>query len=336
MSNASTAYGGSCSESACPVGVVDKVFDDFDVQAAQFTGHDREYFQISAGAFRGRFLSVRLNEGVSLTLEAANQALEQRVGCPRDVVAFRTVFADRWEYEAFDRSLDRDRILVTKPGQKVNLQSPAGDCILALCIDRHVLESALPHCRLPRELDPQSGDIEIIDAPSIAEHFRSCSARVLNDDRCARDREHRNNLARLLVSSIVAQIALHQSEDRSRRDGSQSMSYQACWQAKRILLDYEMAELDYGHLRGSLGLSERSIQLAFARHAGMSPSSFHRAIRLTRVRRALLSRRARTDTIGNIAAEHGFWSWSRFTQLYKSQFGELPSETRSRCGSSLP
>ena len=40
------------------------------------------------------------------------------------------------------------------------------------------------------------------------------------------------------------------------------------------------------------------------------------------------SKRVRLGTHGDIAAAHGFWNPSRFAQLYRRQFGELPSETR--------
>ena len=92
-----------------------------------------------------------------------------------------------------------------------------------------------------------------------------------------------------------------------------------------------MREFDYTKLSAATGASPRTIQMAFAEHAGTPPINYFRAVRLHRVRNALLTGPgAGSKTIGDIAAAHGFQSWSRFTQSYRRQFGETPSETRAR------
>ncbi|MEM1148986.1 MAG: helix-turn-helix domain-containing protein [Pseudomonadota bacterium] len=47
------------------------------------------------------------------------------------------------------------------------------------------------------------------------------------------------------------------------------------------------------------------------------------------VRRALQHDAGQNSTIGDLAAQYGFWNWSYISQLYDQLFGELPSETRS-------
>lgn len=92
-----------------------------------------------------------------------------------------------------------------------------------------------------------------------------------------------------------------------------------------------MEEFDYTTLSAVTGNSPRSIQLAFADHLQVPPRHYFRTVKLHRVRNALLNDPGdRSVTIGDIAAAHGFWNWSRFTQLYRQQFGETPSETRAR------
>ena len=66
---------------------------------------------------------------------------------------------------------------------------------------------------------------------------------------------------------------------------------------------------------------------------GLAPGTYERTLRLNTVRRALLSPNLRHQTIGDLAAEHGFWDWSRFSGSYKTLFGELPSQTRRKSGS---
>lgn len=92
-----------------------------------------------------------------------------------------------------------------------------------------------------------------------------------------------------------------------------------------------MTEFDYAALVSATGRCRRSIQMAFARNAWTTPLRYFRALKLHRVRGVLLADPGdRHATIGDIAAAHGFWNWSRFTQLYRRQFGEKPSETRAR------
>jgi AraC family ethanolamine operon transcriptional activator len=47
-------------------------------------------------------------------------------------------------------------------------------------------------------------------------------------------------------------------------------------------------------------------------------------------RRDLMSSANAELSIGILAARHGMWHWSRFSQYYSLLFGELPSETRNR------
>jgi len=79
-----------------------------------------------------------------------------------------------------------------------------------------------------------------------------------------------------------------------------------------------------------IGVSRRSLEVAFDYVVGVSPAHFIRTLQLNRVRRDLLSAEFANAAIGTLAARHGVWHWSRFSQNYRTMFGELPSETRRR------
>ncbi|WP_428561349.1 MAG: AraC family transcriptional regulator [Solidesulfovibrio sp. DCME] len=77
------------------------------------------------------------------------------------------------------------------------------------------------------------------------------------------------------------------------------------------------------------GLSVRSIQLAFRKHRGYSPSRFLRECRLARAREML--RRAEPGTsLLAVSLACGFASQSLFCRLYRERFGEKPSETLAK------
>lgn len=79
----------------------------------------------------------------------------------------------------------------------------------------------------------------------------------------------------------------------------------------------------------AVGTSYSTLERAFVEEFDIPPKTYIRIRRLTAVQKAL----ARPDykgTISDVAHEWGFWHMSAFSKDYRKQFGELPSETRSR------
>jgi transcriptional regulator GlxA family with amidase domain len=72
----------------------------------------------------------------------------------------------------------------------------------------------------------------------------------------------------------------------------------------------------------------RAVQLAFRRHLGTTPTAYLRRVRLERAHEQLRAA-SPTDgtTITQVAARWGFADPSRFTALYRSVYGQLPSHT---------
>jgi AraC family ethanolamine operon transcriptional activator len=63
---------------------------------------------------------------------------------------------------------------------------------------------------------------------------------------------------------------------------------------------------------------------------GMGPTQYLRLERLNRVKRALAESDPRIASVGDIAAEYGFWESGRFAALYRATFGEGPRDTLRR------
>ena len=59
-------------------------------------------------------------------------------------------------------------------------------------------------------------------------------------------------------------------------------------------------------------------------------------MRLHNVRSKLLDPSRLLVSIGDIAAEEGFWDGGRFAAYYRRQFSELPSVTRERLATQAP
>ena len=79
----------------------------------------------------------------------------------------------------------------------------------------------------------------------------------------------------------------------------------------------------------TIGTNYSTLSRAFQEEFGVTPNRYLRTRRLTAARSAL-ARPGSSRSISEIAHDCGFWHMSAFSADYRKQFGELPSETRSR------
>jgi AraC-like DNA-binding protein len=82
-----------------------------------------------------------------------------------------------------------------------------------------------------------------------------------------------------------------------------------------------------------LAVSERTLRKAFNKTYGLPPCRHLRMLRLSRVRRALLSSHNQVVTVTAIATYFGFAELGRFSVEYRKVFGESPSATLQRARS---
>lgn len=76
-------------------------------------------------------------------------------------------------------------------------------------------------------------------------------------------------------------------------------------------------------------ISTRSLHKGFQEHRGVTPMGYVRLVRLQKVRDALLNARQSGGSVNvtQVALEWGFGHLGHFTQAYRKQFNELPSQT---------
>jgi len=75
------------------------------------------------------------------------------------------------------------------------------------------------------------------------------------------------------------------------------------------------------------GVSLRTLNRAFREVYGLGPKAYYVRMRLGLLRRALLES-DRSGSVADLANSLGFWHMGQLARDYRSQFGELPSETR--------
>ena len=77
-------------------------------------------------------------------------------------------------------------------------------------------------------------------------------------------------------------------------------------------------------------MSPRSLYALFDKHLGTTPKHYIRQRKLERVRACLSDPVARVRNVTEVALDYGFLHLGRFSESYKSAFGELPSDTLRR------
>ena len=307
-------------------------FDDFDAQSEQLNGHRQECLKLSTGPFRGRLVSAFLGVGVSVHHETVNCAMYQRVGCPEGRLELG-VSLGRTPVAVNGIELRCHDVVVARPGSQMELDvPPEGAEFLVLDVALPLLESLDCMGASLELLDPHGRKTSVARTACLASAIETGGKTMLETCALAPATWRPHDAARALAAKTVAALELDTSLGITReRIGAKRSA--AVLAAAREALSV-MREFDYATLTAATGASPRSIQLAFAERIQTTPLRYFRVIRLHRARKALLAGAGeRWATIGDIAAAHGFCNWSLFTQLYRRQFGEAPSETRARADS---
>jgi transcriptional regulator GlxA family with amidase domain len=100
--------------------------------------------------------------------------------------------------------------------------------------------------------------------------------------------------------------------------------------AAEIMQSRQGAQLSVARIAERVGVSERSLQVAFRQQLGLSPAQYRRGARLERVRQDLAEAAPDSTSVSRIATEWGFLHLGRFAGVYRQKFGERPSQTLRR------
>lgn len=309
----------------------DMATDDFDALRETGIVHDQEYVKTSTQPFLGRKTSARFVEGVSVLVETMNSAMHHRFATPQGFVGLGVAVGAQGAV-VNGVGVGRHDLVINRPGSEMELDASAqGMAMAALAIERTLLESLLGADAGSGFLGSErGGSAAVIRAPLASKTVEEGATTLVSACGGGAGRAPASGAATALVAGVIAALdfetRLGAVHERTVRKGS-AATFAAARQALAA-----MDKFDSSALAAATGRGPRSIQQAFSQHAGTTPQRYFRALRMHRVRHALRAGPGDRppQTIGDIAADHGFHDWSLFTRLYRMQFGELPSETRAR------
>lgn len=134
-------------------------------------------------------------------------------------------------------------------------------------------------------------------------------------------------LQRALVEQVVSVLTAEEN-DLFRENSSFSSIGWVLLQAREFFEEHEGGPIRLADVCQALGVSQRTLQVAFAEGLGLSPMRYLKLRRLQAVRERLKRTSVDELTVSLAAREAGFVDLSRFSRDFKHLFGQLPSATR--------
>ncbi len=306
-------------------------------------GYDMEYQQLSRGYYRGRHSVARIGSDVSVNLERNNRTLIQSAVTPYDQYTLYFILNESAHTRLNGALFTHNHVFLCGPRttwDTVDLtpstpadDSPLGPHYAALSFDEAFFESQVLGCR---------SDSKVVSAlRNKSLHYEDRKAlgtlknKVSDLMKCIEGNTDKGAHFAVGVRNSVAEILSDYIRNRlpfsapSRR-GGYSKPYRVVKRVREHIESQFDAEVSINLLCRDMNVSRRMLEYYFQDQMGVSPMAYLRSVRLNETRRQLSSDDHAHRSVGDIAAEFGFWHPSRFATYYRDQFGEMPSETRSR------
>ena len=298
-----------------------------DEQATLLERWNQTYCQISRGAFDGSVSSIRAG-AVQVLVERMNRAVLQRGHVDASRVAVGIPFQLEGHSRLCGQTSHRDGLHVFSGNGGFEFISPDRHVLVDLeiefgSLDDHMLRAAMERVRVALGNQPGVMNVDTVRLQA----FRTTLAWLLDTVTASpmilADAQTRASFERSVILGLDALL-----EDAGPIDAhaGTSRNWRLVSAARELMEASPDCPLSVAELCARLGMSRRTIQYAFEDVLDMNPASYLRAVRLAHVRKDLLG----AGSVTEAATRWGFWHFGHFSNDYREQFGELPSETLRR------
>lgn len=239
---------------------------------------------------------------------------------PSGLVTFNLMEPTQRRYWWRGHDLDSAMVWVFPVGGELRSVSAPGFRVHTLSVTEDRVESVAETCGI--DLPPPSKRPEVFPAPEdVLQHVRAL-LNAMRDGTSPLPFRAVGDILRLLVP-----LWLKPSVWNDRGRPSMRARDLAIRKSLELMEVCDLSELTLEDLLEEFRVSERTLQYAFRERFGISPAAFIKSRRLVEVRAALRRAEPGQDTVGDIAANLGFWHLSQFATDYRKAFGERPSDT---------
>jgi AraC family ethanolamine operon transcriptional activator len=238
------------------------------------------------------------------------------------------------EFRYFDHRVDRPVLLVRSPGQEFEVIARPGYGISTFSISQPVFEA---YCETNLDgsfdslLDIGEGMIPItadvaMDLRAIALELRSF-AQLLSDS--SGQFVPLQSFESRLLDNFVRSI---RQQGYTKKEPGAAAQRQIFRRAREFISDHEHEPLNVRDLAAAVNTTERTLERVFIREIGISPKKYLYGQRMYGAHRQLWHSTSCETSVADIANAWGFWHMGQFAKDYRCLFGELPSETLIRSG----
>jgi AraC-like DNA-binding protein len=302
-------------------------FDSFEELAALARHWSADFRQLSGSETCHEVLQVVM-DGVLMSRGRFGCHVQQYGNTPPGSRTFALLENDCPPVHWFGRLVSPGDLMIFPAGGEIDAVNRPGFHVQTFCVVMDELGDFLERAKRVAVKFP-GPDPTVIPLPyeyhqKLQRHLRQVSfdPRVLERSLTLYD-AYRDRLFELLVDLFSEQVgtALH-SGARVRKD-----------LISRVIAMVETSRderFSVSTWSAHAGVPERTLRAVFRRELGMSPASFAKGYRLSRVHRDLWHARPNRSRVSDIANAWGFWHMGQFADDYRKQFGELPNQTLAR------
>lgn len=291
-------------------------------------GWAQEYTQVSPGRFLADVEVVNLGD-LEVMRERSNQALLKSGTCWTGSVVFS--FPLRLSRPAIvaGHVLDAGQALACIGQQFPELMIDGGCDIASLTFSSAWMRDRVAGLDARNEVSRLLGEGRMVLPAESLGRLREGILNIFESARRDAGMYLRPELLAKAQQELAAGLAEALNFRKNSSIGNRNPHLEIANAARRFALADTSRPIDIEELCRSLGVSRRHLQNCFQRSYGMSAKRLLRAVRLNKARDDLQNFQfdSKPISIGDVAAQWGFWHGSRFAQEYREFFDELPSQT---------
>ncbi|WP_339529879.1 helix-turn-helix domain-containing protein [Pseudomonas mucidolens] len=301
-------------------------FRDIHLHAATVQEWSQDYSQLTAGLAESSLMQLTTAR-CHVFREQINQRVVQHGVAPRGKMCFAVPISVPGSTRMQGREVDNSSLFFLQGGEEFMFHMPMGMELLSVTFEREWFEQVLAQTATARDIS------QLLRQPVIrvsAQRFAQARRRLLAvlalavvDDELDSAREQ--GLEQAMLGELL-QLLSDPACDKHQRSPSSTRSFivEKCHR----LTTAEMINVpSVIELCQRLQVSRRTVQNSFRSVAETTPLNYLRSVRLNGVRRALMATPASHLSIGDAAAQWGFYHLSHFAEEYHALFAELPSQT---------
>ena len=303
---------------------------DVDELASCLQRWNQHYDQLSAGPFSGSFEELWFDR-VQIFRERVDQSIHEAGDAWQGSCTFGVPIEVEGNGWFCGDVLDLDSVVAMRSGDELDFRTPRRLDILVVTTDAEAFTTYALQVE-HRDIEVELGSRRVVHtSPEQAAALRDFLTAVTVSLRTTPDMLRHAAMRKALPQAIYGSLIAAATTDTQLRVAPSCHTRRLVVERAREYMNAHIDEpITVADLCTELGVSRRTLQYSIQNVLDLNPVSFLRALRLNGVRCALKQEGAQSGSIADIAARWGFWHLSHFASDYRTMFGELPSDTRSK------